>query len=142
VKVEYTTIAPSASSQYALRKLQRGLSVIETWCERWNLEISEEAQAICFSYRRRPPDAHLSLSGRNILFVSDVRYLGAIFDKRITWRLLLEMIEAKAFRTFTRIHSLFKSKRLSTGVKLTFHKALIRLVMTFVFPTWEFPTDT
>jgi hypothetical protein len=59
-----------------------------------------------------------------------VKYLGVIFDKRITWRLHLEMIEDKAFRTFTRIYSLLKSQRLSANIELTLHKALIRSVMT------------
>jgi hypothetical protein len=36
------------------------------------------------------------------------------------------MIEAKAFRTFIRIYSLFKSERLSVSIKLTLHNALIR----------------
>jgi retron-type reverse transcriptase len=32
---------------YVLRKLQRGLSAIETWCERWNIKINEDkTQAI------------------------------------------------------------------------------------------------
>jgi hypothetical protein len=39
----------------------------------------------------------------NIPFVNKIKYLGVIFDKRITWRLQREMIEAKAFRTFIRI---------------------------------------
>jgi hypothetical protein len=52
------------------------------------------------------------------------------------------MIEAKAFRTFIRIYSLFKTERLSTNIKLTFHKALIRSVITYACPTWEFATDT
>jgi hypothetical protein len=26
---------------YVLRKLQRGLSTIETWCEHWNIKINE-----------------------------------------------------------------------------------------------------
>jgi hypothetical protein len=30
-------------------------------------------------------------------------------DKRITWRMHIEMTEAKAFRTFIRIYSLCKS---------------------------------
>jgi hypothetical protein len=50
--------------------------------------------------------------------ISRVKYLGVIFDKRITWRLHLEMIEAKAFRTFIRIYSLLKSERLSAKIKL------------------------
>jgi hypothetical protein len=48
-----------------------------------------------------------------------VKYLGVIFDKRITWRLHIEMIEAKAFRTFVIIYFLFESERLSASIKLT-----------------------
>jgi hypothetical protein len=51
------------------------------------------------------------------------------------------MIEAKAFRTFIRIYCLFKSERLSYNIKLTVHKALIRSVMTYACPDWEFTTD-
>jgi hypothetical protein len=90
-----------------LESLQRGLSAIET-CECWNIKINEDkTQAIYFSHRFRPPEAHLALSVRNIPFVNYVKYLGVIFDKRITWRLHKEIIVAKAFRTFIRIYSLF-----------------------------------
>jgi hypothetical protein len=75
------------------------------------------------SNRLRSPEAHLALNGRNILFVNHVKYLGVIFYKRITWRLGLEMIEAKAFRTRTRIYFLF-------NIKLTLHKS----VMSYACP--------
>jgi hypothetical protein len=65
-----------------------------------------------------------------------------MFDKKITWRLHIEMIEAKAFRTFIRIYFLFKSERLSANIKLTLHKALIRSVMTYISPAWEFAVDS
>jgi hypothetical protein len=52
------------------------------------------------------------------------------------------MIEAKAFRTFIRIYSLFKSERLSANIKLTVNKALIRSAMTYACPTWDFAADT
>jgi hypothetical protein len=77
-----------------------------------------------------------------IPFVNHVKYLGVIFDKRITWRLHLEMTEAKAFRTFIRIYSLLKSERFSAKIKLTLHKALIRTVITYACPPWELATDT
>jgi hypothetical protein len=43
---------------YVLRKLQRGLDAIKTWCERWNIKINEDkkTQAIYFSHRRRQPE--------------------------------------------------------------------------------------
>jgi hypothetical protein len=62
-------------------------------------------------------------------FFNHVIYLGVIFDKRITWKLHLEMTEAKAFRTFIRVYSLFKHERLSANIKLTLYKALIRSVI-------------
>jgi hypothetical protein len=77
------------------------------------------------------------LNGRNIPFVNHVKYLGVIFDKRITWRLHIEMIKAKAFRTFIGIYSLFKNERLSANIKLALHNALIRSVMTYTSPAWE-----
>jgi hypothetical protein len=83
--------------------------------------------------RRR--DSHIFQTiGQNIPYIKHVEYLGVIFDKRITWKLLIEMIEAKAFRTFITIYSPFNSERLSTNSKLTLHKALIRSVMTYTCP--------
>jgi hypothetical protein len=71
-----------------------------------------------------------------------VKYLGVIFDKRMTWRLHIEMIEAKAFRTLIRTYSLFKSERLSANIKLTLYKALIQSVMTYACPAWEFAAES
>jgi hypothetical protein len=34
---------------YVLRKLQRGLDAIETWCERWNIKINEDSGNLLFS---------------------------------------------------------------------------------------------
>jgi hypothetical protein len=80
---------------YVLRKLQRGPTAIETWCERWNIEIDvDKTKAFYFSHRPRFSEAHLALNGRNIPFVNHVKYLSVIFDKRITWRLHMEMTEA------------------------------------------------
>jgi hypothetical protein len=112
---------------YVLRKLQRGPNSIVTWCKRWNTKINEDkSQAVYFSYRLRPPEGHLTLKGRNIPFVNHVKYLGVIFDKRITWRLHTEMTEANAFGTFIRVYSIFKGNLLSANMKLTLHKTLIR----------------
>jgi hypothetical protein len=124
---------------YVLRKVQRGLISMSAWCERCSIKINEDkSQAICFYYQRRSPDSLFTLNGRNIPFVKSVKYLGVIFDKRMTWSLHIEKIEAKAFRTFIRLYSLFKSERLNVNIKLTLHKALIRSVMTYACPAWEF----
>jgi hypothetical protein len=89
---------------YVLRKVQHGLNSMSAWCERWNIKITEDkTQAIYFSHQRRPPDSLLTLNGQNIPFVNNVKYLGVMFEKRMMWRLHIEKIEAKAFRTFIRL---------------------------------------
>jgi hypothetical protein len=116
---------------------------MEAWCERWNIKINEDkTQGIYFSHSRRPPASHLTLNGRIIPLVNDIKYLGVIFDKKITWSLHIQTVETKAFRTFIRVYSLFKSERLSANIKLTLHKALIRSVMTYASHAWEFAADT
>jgi hypothetical protein len=90
----------------------------------------------------RPSEPHLTLNGRNIPFVKHVKYISVIFNKRITRRLRTEMVEAKAFRRFVRIYSLFRSVHSSANIKLTFRKALIRTVMTEACPASELVTDT
>jgi hypothetical protein len=64
---------------------------------------SSETQGVYFSRSRRPPESYLTLNGRNIPFVNSAKYLGVIFDKRITWRLNIEVTEDKAFWTFIRV---------------------------------------
>jgi hypothetical protein len=97
----------------------------------------DKTRGIYFSRSRRPPESHLTLNGRDIPFVNSAKYLDVIFDRKVTWKLHIEMIEAKAFRAY----SLFKSERLSANIKLTLHEALIRPVMTYASSAWEFAAD-
>jgi hypothetical protein len=124
---------------YVLRKIQLVLNSMVAWCERWNIKINKDkTRAIYFTHRNRPPGSPLMLNSWNIPFVNSMKCLGVISDKKITWRLHIEMIKANAFRTFIRIYSLFKSEQLSSNIKLTLHKALIRSVMTYSCNAWEF----
>jgi hypothetical protein len=51
------------------------------------------------------------------------------------------MTKAKAFRTFIRIYSFFRSERLSTNVKLTLHRALSIHIIIYAFPPWKVAAD-
>jgi hypothetical protein len=127
-KCTYTT---GHKGGYVLRKLQRGLTSMESWCERWNIKINEDkTRAIYFSHRRRLVEANLTLKGRNVPYVNRVEHFGVIFNKRITLRMHIDTIPARAFRTFIRDYSLPKSEGLSVNIKLTLHKALTTSKMT------------
>jgi hypothetical protein len=92
----------------------------------WNTKTNEDkTQAIYFPHRLGPREAHLTMNGQNISFVKHVKYLGVIFNMKTTHRLHTETTDAKAFRTFIRICSLFKSERLSA--KLAADTYLLKL---------------
>jgi hypothetical protein len=79
--------------------------------ERSDIKNNEDKTRSAYScHRNRPPDSLFTLNGRNIPFVNSAKYLDVNFDKRIIWRLHIETIEAKAFRTLIRLHSLLKSE--------------------------------
>jgi hypothetical protein len=133
----HLSVCNRSQGGFVLRKLQRCLSSVETWCERWNIKINiEKSQAIYFSRRFKPTESHLTLNGRNIPFANGVKYLCVISYRKITWRFHIEVIEAKAFRTFIRIYSLLKTERLSASIIWILHKALIKSIMTYVCPAW------
>jgi hypothetical protein len=122
---------------YVINKLQRGLTSVQSWCERWNIKINaQKTQATCFSRGNRRAESHLTLKGRNIPFVNQV------CREDYVKIYLIETIEAKAFRTLIRVYSLFKCEQLSANIKLNYYKALIRSVMTYVCRVWKFAADT
>jgi hypothetical protein len=76
--------ADETKKGFVVRKLQRGLSSMETCCERWNIKINEcKSQGNYFSRSRRSPEFHLTLNGRNIPFVNNVKYLGVSLIKML-----------------------------------------------------------
>jgi hypothetical protein len=87
--------ATKCKEGYVLRKLQHSLNSVASCCDRWNVKINEEKiRTIYFSHRIRQPVFLLPLNGRDIPFLNSIKYLGVIFDKKITWRLYIETIEA------------------------------------------------
>jgi hypothetical protein len=59
---------------FVCRNIQRCLSSMETWCEPWNIKISEDkTRGIYFSRSRRSPESNITLNERNIQFANSVK---------------------------------------------------------------------
>jgi hypothetical protein len=123
-----------------LWKLQRGLTAVKSWCERWNVKINEE-KTIYFCRKLTVSEDILQLNGWGIPFVSNVTYLGFAFDRRMTWRHHIEKTVAKALSTYIRTYSVFRYGCLSANSKLTLYKAQVRSVMTYAYPAWKYVAD-
>jgi hypothetical protein len=63
----YSIYCTDCKEGYVLRTLHCSLTLMESWCERWNIKINEyKTQASYFSLRCRPVRAHLILNSQNI----------------------------------------------------------------------------
>jgi hypothetical protein len=92
---------------------------MESWCEHWNIKINDDKnQAIYDSHRQRSVEAYLTLKGRQITFVNDVKYLCVIFDKKNTRRIHIEPIAVKVLRTFITIYLPFEKWALKRQYKI------------------------
>jgi hypothetical protein len=116
-----------------LCKLQRGLTAVNSWRERSNVNINKrKSQAMYICRRIKVPDEVLQLNGRDVPFANSVTYLGVTFDRR---------------RTPYRKHCsqglalVFKSGRWSKYIKLTLYKTVIRSVITCTCPILEYAVD-
>ena len=84
----------SASYDTCLLQLQAALDMIEGWSGIWGLRVSpEKSKAMLFarpaaarSNRVKGRRASLMLSGHDVPFVANCRYLGVTFDSHMTWR--------------------------------------------------------
>ena len=67
--------------------LQPALDAVVLHTERLGFRIScSKSVGIVFSRRRHPPQVPLTLGRSPLRFVNETRFLGLIFDRRMTWR--------------------------------------------------------
>jgi hypothetical protein len=130
--MEDTSIYATEKHEHCVvSKLHHGHTAVKSWCDHWNMKINEGKTQAIYIYRRfRVPEDELQLNGQNISFVKNVKYLVAIFNRRM----FLDM--------YIRTYSLLKSEHLSANVKHTPYRVLIRSVMIYACPTWEYAVNT
>lgn len=71
---------------YTVGHLQKYLNNIYKWCERWGLKIStSKTVCVIFTTKRLLDPPPLTLNGRVIKYEKTAKFLGMVFDGRMTW---------------------------------------------------------
>jgi hypothetical protein len=121
--------AISKSKNEAALLLQPYLHDIEDWVEEWRFSLSiGKCAALTFSRKRTHlPHLNLKLMGSSIIEVKHFKFLGLIFDSKLSWDKHIEEINTCLIRRGNILKSLTSKKTyLSTTLLLRVYKALIR----------------
>ena len=72
---------------YLLKKQQETLDAIVAWCDVWGFKLNEaKTVSIIFSHKNKVvSSAKLTIYGKQLQFVESTKFLGLIFDSRLSW---------------------------------------------------------
>jgi hypothetical protein len=127
-----------ASEEQATIYMNDALYKVHTWFCKWRLKLNAaKSQVIRFSNRHNPPQHDVKLARDKIDFHKQVRYLGVLFDERLTFKAHVTDVLQRADRRIVALKSLCR-RRFSIGAKagLIVLKAYIRPLLTFGCPAW------
>ena len=84
-------LSTSVDLSTALDIAQKGIKKAEKWARDVGVEFSpEKTAAMIFTRKRGKPDRKLKIYGKEVDFVSSTKYLGVIFDNKLTFRQHIE----------------------------------------------------
>jgi len=81
------------------QRIQSSLNEIHEWCDKNGFKISiNKTTAVLFSYARSTPKINLKIGKKPIKLEKTAKFLGVIFDNKLTWNAHIKYIVEKCKR--------------------------------------------
>ena len=111
---------------------------LDEWCSLWRVKINgPKSNVMVITPKRTYAPPNLFVNGEEIPVVTQSKYLGIIFDNKLTWKDHLKYALTKAKQRTAFFHQRFyDSHRLSTDTRLLIYETLIRPILTYGAPAW------
>lgn len=127
----------------ASQVLQNALDILSNWLKTWRISINETKSAHITFTLRSATCPQVSLNNINIPQVNQVKYLGMIIDRRLTWK---NHIWSKRLHLNSKFRNLYwllgKHSKLSTENKLLIYKTVLKPVWTYGIQLWGTSSDS
>ena len=79
-----------------LEVIQHNLDLLADWCERWGFRINtDKTVVVLFTHRIDKIEKILKINDKPLRVVKTVKFLGLIFDTKLTWNAHINYIEEK-----------------------------------------------
>lgn len=119
--------------KYIVKKLQQAIDKVEAWSLKWGFRFSEnKTKFMFFTKKKVGNDINLTLYGRNLERVNEFKYLGLLFDSRLTWKSHINKVVEKCKKVLNVMRCLRgRDWGASRSCLKTVYVALIRSVLDF-----------
>ena len=117
---------------YIKNSIQKNLNKISDWCDLWGFKISlDKTVAVIFSHRKFH-NINLSLNNQPIKVDNKAKFLGLIFDSRLSWKDHITYLEEKCKKRLQLMRAVAgNSWGANKKVLLTIYRSLIRSVIDY-----------
>ena len=119
--------------KFLAKQIQKGLDDLSKWCHNWGFKISApKTVGMVFTRKTSTPALSLSLEGNRIKLDHVTRFLGLIFDSRLSWAKHIEHIINKCKPRLNLLRCISGTDWGADGKLLyNLYRALIRSVLDY-----------
>jgi ribonuclease HI len=116
-----------------INDIQKALDFISNWCDDWGLRISlTKTNIVIFTHRIKYKTKPIIINGNEIKITDKTKFLGMIFDKRLTWRHHIQYVVDRCKARLNLMRSLTGTGwGASKTALLTVYRALIRSLLDY-----------
>src|SRR6218665_507431 len=116
-----------------INKIQQSIDIIHNWCDQNGFKISiNKTTGVLFTNKNKIPKINIKIGNENIKMDNNAKFLGVIFDRKLSWKLHIDYILKKCKKRLNLLRALTgyhwgASKKSLLGI----YKALIRSVIDY-----------
>ena len=135
---DLAVVATARSERFAHRRVQVALDQIAKFLSDWKLTPHpEKSQSITFSSRRKLLNKSITLNNIIIPRANTVKYLGVLFDTRLTWSQHITETVKKGRQAIGMLYPLIsKGSRMSKHNKILLYRQVVRPMLTYGSVVW------
>jgi len=121
--------------KFIVEQMQKHLTKIQQWCDEWGFKLSaSKSVAVVFSFKKVPIDITnvLKIGTKSIKVEKSVKFLGIIFDNRLTWKPHIEYLINKC-KNRLQLMQVLCGNKWGADIKslLTIYKTLVRPIIDY-----------
>lgn len=130
-------IAVSTRTTKAVEYLQRSLSDMEDYYDKWGLQLNGKKSELLVFERGRIHPYSIRVGGETVNSQTTAKYLGITFQRSLSASLAATRRKQMAAVALGKVSALLRSEFLDRKVKIILYKALIRPILTYGSPVWN-----